>query len=201
MAVWINNHSNQKKLRERNGSRADFVVDRSIDFEWKRKRNIRGETLGDATNVSVRVCLHSQSFDHSAQQGETWTNISKLCFLLKISFVDGEQIWRTISSTWMGNFQHKALMICASVSAYTAPALMTVCLSTNYWIHGEQIRSSSTPIVKVGETRLFNSTYHRIGLWKECVKETIDASYKCDLVKYSKTEAKSEKGFKAVACE
>lgn len=92
-------------------------------------------------------------------------------------------------------------MICASVSAYTAPALMTVCLSTNYWIYGKQVRSSSTPILKAGDSRIFNYTYHRIGLWKECFKEKIDLPYKCDIVKYSKTEAKSEKGFKAVACK
>lgn len=101
----------------------------------------------------------------------------------------------------MGNFHHKALMICASISAYTAPALMTLCLSTNYWIYGKQVRLSSVPVVKIGETRSFNYTYHRIGLWKECIKEKLDLPYKCDIVKYSKTEAKSEKGFKAVACE
>lgn len=29
----------------------------------------------------------------------------------------------------------------------------------------------------------------------------LDAPYTCDLVKYSKTEAKLEKGFKAVSCK
>jgi hypothetical protein len=101
----------------------------------------------------------------------------------------------------MGNFHHRALMVCASVSAYTAPALMTVCLFTNYWIYGKQTRLSPNPIFRVGDTRILNFTYHRIGLWKECVRESVDVPYHCEIVRYSKTEAKSEKGFKAVSCK
>jgi hypothetical protein len=101
----------------------------------------------------------------------------------------------------MGNFRHKALMIFASVSAYTAPALMTVCLLTDYWIYGKQTRLTQSPIIKVGDTRILNFTYHRIGLWRECVKETVDAKYICEIVKYSESEAKLEKGFKAVSCK
>jgi hypothetical protein len=63
-------------------------------------------------------------------------------------------------------------MVSASVSAYTAPALMTICLLTDYWIYGKQARLSQNPIAKVGEMRLANFTYHRIGLWRECSKET-----------------------------
>jgi len=73
---------------------------------------------------------------------------------------------------WMDNFQHRALMVSASVSAYTAPALMTICLLTDYWIYGNQTRLSQNSIVKAGETRVINYTYHRIGLWRECMKET-----------------------------
>jgi hypothetical protein len=73
---------------------------------------------------------------------------------------------------WMGNLHHKALMVSASVSAYTAPALMTVCLLTDYWIYGNQPRLSQNPIVKAGDTRILNFTYHRIGLWRECMKDT-----------------------------
>jgi hypothetical protein len=62
-------------------------------------------------------------------------------------------------------------MVSASVSAYTAPALMTVCLLTDYWIYGKQTRLSQNPIVKAGDTRGVNHTYHRIGLWHECMKE------------------------------
>jgi hypothetical protein len=101
----------------------------------------------------------------------------------------------------MGNFHHKALMVFASVSAYTAPALMTVCLLTDYWIYGKQTRLSSTPVMKVGDARVLNFTHHRIGLWRECMRETLDLPYICEVVKYSKTEAKLEKGFKAVACK
>lgn len=102
----------------------------------------------------------------------------------------------------MGNFQHKALMICASVSAYSAPALMTICLLTDYWIYGAQTRLSGNPIiVKTGETAVLNYTYHRIGLWRECMKESIELPYNCEIVKYSKAEAKLEKGFKAVSCK
>jgi len=101
----------------------------------------------------------------------------------------------------MGNFRHKTLMIFASVSAYTAPALMTICLLTDYWIYGQQTRLSANPTIKAGDTRILNYTYHRIGLWRECIKETIDIPYTCEIVKYSKTEAKLEKGFKAVSCK
>ena len=101
----------------------------------------------------------------------------------------------------MGNFHHRALMVFASVSAYTAPALMIVCLLTDYWIYGKQTRLSPNPTVKVGDTRVLNFTYHRIGLWKECAREATDQPYLCEIVKYSKTEAKLEKGFKAVACK
>jgi hypothetical protein len=101
----------------------------------------------------------------------------------------------------MGNFHHKALMVCASVSAYAAPALMTICLLTDYWIYGKQTRLAQNPIVKAGETRILNYTYHRIGLWRECMRESIDIPYTCEIVKYSKTEAKLEKGFKAVSCK
>ncbi|UJR30049.1 hypothetical protein I4U23_017594 [Adineta vaga] len=99
----------------------------------------------------------------------------------------------------MGNFHHKALMVSASVSAYTAPTLMAVCLLTDYWIFGKQTRLSSTPITKAGDVRILNFTYHRIGLWRECSKETLNVSYTCEVVKYSKAEAKLEKGFKAVS--
>lgn len=64
-------------------------------------------------------------------------------------------------------------MVSASVSAYTAPALMTVCLLTNYWYYGRQIRLSQNPVAKIGETRGLNFTYHRIGLWRECIKEAL----------------------------
>jgi hypothetical protein len=101
----------------------------------------------------------------------------------------------------MGNFHHQALMVFALVSAYTAPALMTACLLTDYWIYGNQTRLSPNLIVKPGEIRHVNFTYHRIGLWRECMRETIDVPYTCEIVKYSKTEAKLEKGFKAVACK
>ena len=74
---------------------------------------------------------------------------------------------------WMGNFHHKALMVSASVSAYTAPALMTVCLLTDHWIYGKQTRLSTNPVVKAGDTRSYNFTYHQIGLWRECIKEKI----------------------------
>ncbi|CAF2133815.1 unnamed protein product [Rotaria magnacalcarata] len=90
-------------------------------------------------------------------------------------------------------------MISASVSAYTAPALMTVCLLTDYWIYGKQTRLAQTPIIKAGDLRILNFTHHRIGLWRECMREAIDIPYTCEIVKYSKTEAKLEKGFKAVA--
>ena len=63
-------------------------------------------------------------------------------------------------------------MVSASVSAYTAPALMIVCLLTDYWIYGKQTRLSQNPIFKAGDTRILNFTYHRIGLWRECTKET-----------------------------
>ena len=101
----------------------------------------------------------------------------------------------------MGNFHHRALMVSASFSAYAAPALMIVCLLTDYWIHGKQTRLSTNPVVKAGDIRVLNFTYHRIGLWRECFKETVDIEYTCEIVKYSKTEAKLEKGFKAVACK
>jgi hypothetical protein len=101
----------------------------------------------------------------------------------------------------MGNFRHKVLMIFASVSAYTAPALMTVCLLTDYWTYGNQTRLSTSPIVKAGDPRILNFTFHRIGLWRECMREAIDIPYTCEIVKYSKTEAKLEKGYKAVACK
>jgi hypothetical protein len=101
----------------------------------------------------------------------------------------------------MGNFHHKALMVSASVSAYTAPALMTVCLLTDYWIYGKQPRLSQNPVVKAGESRILNYTYHRIGLWRECMRETTNTPYICEIVKYSKAEAKLEKGFKAVSCK
>lgn len=67
-------------------------------------------------------------------------------------------------------------MISASVSAYTAPALMAVCLLTNYWYYGRQIRLSQNPATKIGEIRGFNFTYHRIGLWRECMKESLRKS-------------------------
>ena len=67
-------------------------------------------------------------------------------------------------------------MVSASVSAYTAPALMTLCLLTDHWIYGKQARLSQNPIAKVGEMRP-NFTFHRIGLWRECVKE-IQSKYK-----------------------
>ncbi len=92
-------------------------------------------------------------------------------------------------------------MVCALVSAYTAPALMTVCLLTDYWIYGNQTRLSPNPIVKPGDPRLINYTLHRIGLWRECMRESLDIPYTCEIVKYSKTEAKLEKGFKAVSCK
>ncbi len=92
-------------------------------------------------------------------------------------------------------------MICASISAYTAPLLMILCLLTNYWIYGRQTRLSPNPTMKAGDTRIVNYTYHRIGLWQECMRETLDIPYTCEIVKYSKTEAKLEKGFKAVACK
>ncbi len=92
-------------------------------------------------------------------------------------------------------------MIFASVSAYTAPTLMTVCLLTDYWIYGNQTISSPNPILKAGDTRIFNYTYHRIGLWRECMREINDITYTCEMVKYSKAEAKLEKGFKAVSCK
>jgi hypothetical protein len=94
----------------------------------------------------------------------------------------------------MGNFRHKTLMIFASVSAYTAPALMTISLLTDYWIYGQQTRLSVNPTIKTGDTRILNYTYHRM-------KETTDIPYTCEIVKYSKTEAKLEKGFKAVSCK
>ncbi len=106
-----------------------------------------------------------------------------------------------IDGAWMGNFHHRALMVFASVSAYTAPALMTVCLFTNYWIYGKQTRLSTNPVVKAGDTRAVNFTYHRIGLWRECMRESMDIPYDCKNVKYSKAEAKLEKGFKAVSCK
>ncbi|CAF1514506.1 unnamed protein product [Rotaria sp. Silwood1] len=90
-------------------------------------------------------------------------------------------------------------MVFASVSAYTAPALMTISLLTDYWIYGNQTKLSQNSVIKPGDTLVLNHTYHRIGLWRECIKESYDASYTCDLVKYSKTEAKLEKGFKAVS--
>ncbi len=62
-------------------------------------------------------------------------------------------------------------MVSASVSAYTAPALMTVCLLTDYWIYGKQARLSQNPTIKAGDTRVLNFTYHRIGLWRECMRE------------------------------
>lgn len=77
---------------------------------------------------------------------------------------------------WMGNFHHRTLMVSASVSAYTAPALMAVCLLTNYWYYGRQIRLSQNPATKIGEMRGINFTYHRIGLWRECIKETLRKS-------------------------
>ncbi|CAF3466511.1 unnamed protein product [Rotaria sp. Silwood1] len=90
-------------------------------------------------------------------------------------------------------------MISASGSAYTAPALMTICLLTDYWIYGNQTRLPQNQILKAGDTKIVNVTYHRIGLWRECMRETIDIPYTCEIVKYSKTEAKLEKGFKAVS--
>lgn len=101
----------------------------------------------------------------------------------------------------MGNFHHKALMVFAMISAYTAPALMTVCLLTNYWIYGNQTNISSNAILKPGDAQIVNYTFHRIGLWRECSRETNDIPYRCENAKYSKTEAKSVKGFKAVACK
>jgi len=92
-------------------------------------------------------------------------------------------------------------MVFASVSAYTAPTLMTVCLLTDHWIHGNQTKLSSNPMSKPGDTRILNYTIHHIGLWKECVRDVHETVYKCETVKYSKKEAKSEKGFKAVACK
>ena len=70
-------------------------------------------------------------------------------------------------------------MISASVSAYTAPALMAVCLLTDYWIYGNQTRLSQNPIIKAGEIRAVNYTYHRIGLWRECFKETLGKLFFC----------------------
>ena len=125
---------------------------------------------------------------------------------------------------WMGNFNHRALMVSASVSAYTAPTLMTICLLTDYWIYGKQTRLSQNPVVKAGDIRVLNFTYHRIGLWRECTREAFgknrhdgrtrlerfisdssiclsESPYVCELVRYSKTEAKLEKGFKAVSCK
>ena len=64
-------------------------------------------------------------------------------------------------------------MVSASVSAYTAPALMAVCLLTNYWYYGKQIRLSQNPSAKIGERSGHNFTFHRIGLWRECIKETL----------------------------
>jgi hypothetical protein len=101
----------------------------------------------------------------------------------------------------MGNFHHRALMVFAAVSAYTAPALMTICLFTDHWIYGNQTRLSQNPIVKAGESRVANYTFHRIGLWRECSRETHQVPYVCEIVKYSKAEAKLEKGFKAVSCK
>ncbi|CAF0898305.1 unnamed protein product [Rotaria sordida] len=76
---------------------------------------------------------------------------------------------------------------------------MTVCLFTDYWIYGNQTRLSQNPTAKIGDTRILNYTFHRIGLWRECVRETKDIPYTCEIVKYSKEEAKLEKGFKAVS--
>ena len=115
-------------------------------------------------------------------------------------------------------------MVSASVSAYTAPALMTICLLTDYWIYGKQTRLSQNPVIKAGDIRILNFTYHRIGLWRECTREAFgkdthrgrdnaramhldstiflsESPYVCELVRYSKTEAKLEKGFKAVSCK
>lgn len=92
-------------------------------------------------------------------------------------------------------------MVFALVSAYTAPALMTVCLLTDYWIYGNQTKLSPNPIFKPGDAQVVNYTFHRIGLWRECGRESTDSPYLCEIVKYSKTEAKSVKGFKAVACK
>jgi hypothetical protein len=64
-------------------------------------------------------------------------------------------------------------MVSASVSAYTAPALMTVCLLTDYWIYGNQTRLSQNQVIKAGDARIANYSFHRIGLWRECMKETI----------------------------
>ncbi|CAF0837840.1 unnamed protein product [Adineta ricciae] len=90
-------------------------------------------------------------------------------------------------------------MVSASVSAYTAPTLMAICLLTDYWIYGRQTRLASAPITKAGDVRILNFTYHRIGLWRECSRETTNVSYTCEVVRYSKAEAKLEKGFKAVS--
>ena len=92
-------------------------------------------------------------------------------------------------------------MISASASAYTAPALMTICLLTDYWIYGNQTRLAQNSVLRAGETRVVNYTFHRIGLWRECIRETTDIPYTCEIVKYSSTEAKLEKGFKAVSCK
>ena len=104
-----------------------------------------------------------------------------------------------IDGAWMGNFHHKALMIFASVSAYTAPALMTVCLFTDHWIYGNQTRLSGNLIPKAGDPRILNYTYHRIGLWRECARNTSNLPYVCEIVRYSKKDVKLEKGFTAVA--
>lgn len=106
-----------------------------------------------------------------------------------------------INGAWMGNFHHKALMVFALVSAYTAPALMTVCLLTNYWIYGNQTNISSNMMLKPGDPQIVNYTFHRIGLWRECSRESHDMPYRCENAKYSNTAAKSVKGFKAVACK
>ena len=71
----------------------------------------------------------------------------------------------------MGNFHHRALMVSASVSAYSAPALMTVCLLTDYWIYGKQTILPLNPTLQTADIRTLNFTYHRIGLWRECIKE------------------------------
>ena len=92
-------------------------------------------------------------------------------------------------------------MVCASISAYAAPLLMLICLLTNYWIYGKQTRSSQNPIIKGADIRIVNYTYYRIGFWKECTRELIDLSYICERVIYNTTDAKSEKGFKAVSCK
>ena len=110
---------------------------------------------------------------------KVWTRISRGRFFSSIDCVYNS-LTRYLcyfhlrsEGAWMGNFHHRTLMVSASVSAYTAPALMAVCLLTNYWYYGKQIRLSQNPSAKIGERSGHNFTFHRIGLWRECIKETL----------------------------